>query len=100
MDKIWAFSNREMYGTGDDSGYTIEGLGNDGHGYSKFVNLDSKYFISSYSDSKATQRCCYDETGKPLWYWLRSPVLQKMQCSHEQRRQRWRKHGRCGTMSG
>ena len=37
-DKIWLFSQREMYGTAQYSGTTSEGLGNDGHGYNKFLN--------------------------------------------------------------
>ena len=71
-DKIWAFSNREMYGTGEYSGYTTEGLGNNGHGYSKFANSDSKYYILSYNHSSSTQRRCYDEYGNIGEWWLRS----------------------------
>jgi len=74
-DKIWAFSQREMYGTGEYTGTTTEGLGNDGHGYTKFSSTDSKYYISSYNDNNATQRVCYNESGNPYYWWLRSPYL-------------------------
>ena len=74
-DKIWAFSQREMYGTGQNTGTTTEGLGNDGHGYTKFSSTDSKYYISSYSDNSATQRVCYTESGNTYYWWLRSPYL-------------------------
>ena len=74
-DKIWAFSEREMYGTGQYTGTTTEGLGNDGHGYTKFSSTDSKYYISSYQDNNATQRVCYNESGNTYYWWLRSPHL-------------------------
>ena len=74
-DKIWAFSQREMYGTGQYTGTTTEGLGNDGHGYTKFSSTDSKYYISSYNDNDATQRVCYNESGNTSYWWLRSPNL-------------------------
>ena len=74
-DKIWAFSQREMYGTGQYTGTTTEGLGNDGHGYTKFSSTDSKYYISSYNDNNATQRLCYNESGNTSYWWLRSPFL-------------------------
>ena len=74
-DKIWAFSNREVYGTGQYSGTATEGLGNDGHGYSKFASTDSKYYISSYNNNDATQRVCYNEYGTSYYWWLRSPSL-------------------------
>ena len=75
-DKIWAFSQREMYGNGQDSGTTTEGLGNDGHGYSKFASTDSKYYISSYdNNSSSPQRVCYNESGNTYSWWLRSPCL-------------------------
>ena len=74
-DKIWAFSQREMYGTGQYTGTTTEGLGNDGHGYTKFSSTDSKYYISSYNSNSATQRACYNESGNTYYWWLRSPYL-------------------------
>ena len=74
-DKIWAFSQREMYGTGQYTGTTTEGLGNDGHGYTKFSSTDSKYYISSYNNNNATQRVCYNESGNTYYWWLRSPYL-------------------------
>lgn len=74
-DKIWAFSQREMYGTARYSGYAVEGLGDDGNGYSKFSNSDSKYYISSYNDNAVAQRVCYSETNNTYYWWLRSPVL-------------------------
>ena len=74
-DKIWAFSQREIYGTGYYSGTIAEGLGNDGHGYGKFSNLDSKYYITSYNDDGAPQRVCCDESGGAYPWWTRSPVL-------------------------
>ena len=74
-DKIWAFSSREVYSTGQYSGTTTEGLGNDGHGYTKFSSTDSKYYISSYNDNSATQRVCYNESGNTSYWWLRSPSL-------------------------
>ena len=74
-DKIWAFSQREMYGTGQYTGTTTEGLGNDGHGYTKFSSTDSKYYISSYNNNNATQRVCYNESGNTSSWWLRSPYL-------------------------
>ena len=74
-DKIWAFSQREIYGTGQYTGATAEGLGNDGHGYSRFSSKDSKYYISSYNNNGATQRVCYNESGNDYHWWLRSPYL-------------------------
>ena len=74
-DKIWAFSQGELYGTGQYTGTTTEGLGNDGHGYSKFSNTDSKYYISSYINVNTTQRVCYNEVGNTYEWWLRSPYL-------------------------
>ena len=74
-DKIWAFSEREMYGTATYTGTTTEGLGNDGHGYSKFANTDSKYYISSYNSNSATQRICYNELGSTYNWWLRTPGI-------------------------
>ena len=71
-DKIWAFSQREMFFTGEYAGTTTEGLGNDGHGYSKFASADSKYYISSYNDTGATQRACYCESGSTSIAWLRT----------------------------
>ena len=79
-DKIWAFSQREMYGTGQYSGTTTEGLGNDGHGYSKFASTDSKYYISSYNNGVVTQRSCYNESGNTYYWWLRSPYLNFTYC--------------------
>jgi len=74
-DKIWAFSEREMYGTGEYTGITTEGIGNDGHGYSKFASTDSKYYISSYNNNTANQRVCFTELGVNNSWWIRSPLL-------------------------
>ena len=79
-DKIWLFSNREMYG---DAYYgaeqinstSVEGLGNDGHGYIKFSSKDSKYYISSYNSGNQTQRICYNEAGGKWTWWFRSIYL-------------------------
>ncbi len=74
-DKIWAFSPRELYGTGQFTGNTTEGLGNDGQGYTKFSSIDSKYHVPSYNDYNVSQRVCYDEWGNVCHWWLRSPLL-------------------------
>ena len=81
LDKIWAFSQREMYGIGRYTGTTTEGLGNDGRGYSKFASADSKYYISSYNNDPATQRVCYNESGNADFCWLRSPCLHRNEFS-------------------
>ena len=75
-DKIWLFSDKEMYGTGQNSGQTSEGLGTDGVGYSRFSNTESKYYISSYGNNSNTNRVCYTENGESSSnWWLRSPSL-------------------------
>ena len=74
-DSIWLFSDREMYGTGQYSGNTTEGLGASGDGYNKFGNTESKYYISSYNVSTNTNRVAYTEAGSTKDWWLRSPNL-------------------------
>ncbi len=74
-DSIWLFSDREMYGTGQYSGNTTEGLGASGDGYNKFGNTESKYYISSYNVSAKTNRVAYTEAGSTYYWWLRSPSL-------------------------
>ena len=74
-DKIWLISERELYGSGQYTGGTVEGLGNDGHGYNKFGNSDSKYYISSYNSLSAPSRVCYDEFGSLDFWATRSPCL-------------------------
>ena len=72
-DSIWLFSDREMYGTGQQySGNTTEGLGASGDGYNKFGNKESKYYMSSYNTSNNTNRVAYTEVGKIGKWWLRS----------------------------
>ncbi len=79
-DSIWLFSEREMYGTGQDSGNTTEGLGASGDGYNKFGNTESKYYISSYNVSDNTNRVAYSEAGSTYSGWLRSPNLRYTYC--------------------
>ena len=74
-DKIWLFSQREMYGTGQYSGLTTEGIGTSGDGYDKFGNNESKYYISSYRNNSSISRASYTEDGSSFQWWLRSPVL-------------------------
>ena len=74
-DSIWLFSDREMYGTGEYSGNTTEGLGSSGDGYARFSNTESKYYISSYNVSSNTNRVVYNEAGSAGRWWLRSPYL-------------------------
>ena len=76
-DPIWLFSDREMYGTGEDCGNTAEGLGTNGVGYNKFADSESKYYISSYTDIKEllTSRDLYNNDCSPYTYWLRSVNL-------------------------
>ena len=74
-DSIWLFSEREMYGTGEYSGNTTEGLGASGDGYNKFGNTESKYYISSYNNSKNSNRIIYNEKGSYKYVWLRSIML-------------------------
>lgn len=73
-DNIWLFSEREVYGNGSYSGYTTEGIGISGDGYSKFGNTDSKYAMS-YNDSNSTNRAVYDEFGTSTFWWFRSPDI-------------------------
>ena len=80
-DKIWAFSQRELYGTGQYTGTKTEGLGCDGHGYSKFSLVDSKYYIKSYNNNGLTQRKYYNENNLVDYCWLRSPSLSGSQYS-------------------
>ena len=75
IDKIWAFSNREISGTGEYSGITIEGIGNDGLGYSRFTSSESRYYTSSYNDSNCQSRVCYNESSVNSNWWLRSLCL-------------------------
>ena len=80
-DSIWLFSEREMYGTGQYSGNTMEGLDNSrvtsdtGVGYDKFANKESKYYISSYNTTGNTNRLIYNESYTMLGCWLRTPKI-------------------------
>ncbi len=74
-DKIWLLSDREMCGTGQYSGATIEGVGTNGEGYNRFVNNESKYYISSGNDSAVELRIGCSENGSHSYWWLRSPGL-------------------------
>ena len=74
-DKIWLFSQREVYGTGQYSGLTTEGIGTTGDGYDKFRNDESKYYILSYNDGRTDLRKCYYESGSTHFWTLRSPML-------------------------
>ncbi|MBR2784900.1 MAG: InlB B-repeat-containing protein [Clostridia bacterium] len=75
VDSIWLFSNREMYGTGQYSGKTTEGIGASGVGYNKFGDTESKYYMASYNDSSTNNRKAYNEAGSSYDWWLRSPRL-------------------------
>ena len=81
VDKIWVFSEREIYGTGYLTGVTTEGVGADGHGYSKFALQDSEDYIPSYIDSGVVQRSCFCELAEAEHesWWLRSPDLNRLQ---------------------
>ena len=81
-DSIWLFSDREMYGTGEYSGGTTEGLDSSsvtnytGVGYDKFANTESKYYISSYNKKSNNNRIANNEHGGGgSSMWLRSPNL-------------------------
>ena len=74
-DKIWLFSAREVYGVGDIAGYTSEGLGTNGVGYSKFSDTESKSYMSAYSDNGSLKRIAYAENGEIFKWWLRSVRL-------------------------
>ncbi len=73
-DKIWLFSEREIYGTGQYCGTTTEGIGEEGAGYSKFGNEKSDYYIGSYDGNSKTKRKCFSEGGTTTAKngWLRS----------------------------
>ena len=75
VDSIWLFSNREVYGTGQNSGQTTEGIGASGVGYSKFGDTESKYYMASYSGINTDNRKAYNESGSSYDWWLRSPYL-------------------------
>ena len=72
-DKIWLFSEREMYGTANNTGRKLEGLGQNGDGYSKFGNTNSRYYLSSYNDKNTKLRLCYNEAGEKAHWRNRSP---------------------------
>lgn len=74
-DSIWLFADREVYGTGQYSGQTTEGIGISGVGYDRFSNTESKYYMASYNTSSTTSRVCYSEAGSTYYWWLRSPGL-------------------------
>ena len=59
VDKIWLLSATEMLGSGYLSG-EADGLAE----YDKFKDTNSKYYISSYTNSYREQRVLYNETGK------------------------------------
>ena len=75
VDSIWLFSQREVYGTGQYSGMTTEGIGASGTGYNKFGDTESKYYIASYNDSNTDNRRAYNEAGSAFSWWLRSLSL-------------------------
>ena len=74
-DKIWMFSDREVYGTGTYSGQTTEGIGATGVGYARFSNTESKYYLSGYGAGTSLSKGCYGEDGVSGTWWLRSPSL-------------------------
>ena len=71
-DKIWLFSERELFGTGERNGESKEGLGINGNGYDKFGNKDSYYYMPSYSLKGSNNRKAIKEDGIIATYWLRS----------------------------
>ena len=72
-DKIWLFSQREVYGKAWYSGGTTEGIGNDGVGYTKFSDTNSKYYMTSgYNINRSAGRTAYYESGSTNSWWLRS----------------------------
>ncbi|MBR2786699.1 MAG: InlB B-repeat-containing protein [Clostridia bacterium] len=75
VDAIWLFSEREMYGTGQYSGQTTEGIGTTGVGYNKFGDTESKYYLASYNTNSTDKRKAYNEGGSSTRWWLRSPRL-------------------------
>ena len=75
-DKIWLYSEREVFGTGEFSGVETEGVGTNGVGYSKFLNPESKYYLSSYNQNNAIQRQCFNENGLKNSWLLRSPHIE------------------------
>ena len=74
-DKIWMFSEREVYGTGTYSGQTTEGIGATGVGYARFSNTESKYYLPAYGAGTSLSKGCYGEDGISRTWWLRSPSL-------------------------
>ena len=64
-----------MYGTGQYSGNTTEGIGTNGVGYNKFASTESKYYMSSYNTNDSKNRVVYYEAGSSRYWWLRSPSL-------------------------
>ena len=59
VDKIWLLSSTEMLASGYLSGEE-DGLA----GYDKFKDSNSKYYISSYSNTNKDQRLLYNEMGR------------------------------------
>ena len=80
-DSIWLFSNREMYGNGEYSGTTAEGLGISGDGYNKFGNTESNSYIPTYNEP-SNARLAYDETGNMSTWWLRTARLDTTNNAH------------------
>ena len=75
-DKIWLFSDTELYGGGIYSGTTAEGLGLSGVAYSKFTHANSKFYLGSSSNPHAENlRIAKDENSLDDWWWLRSLFL-------------------------
>ena len=72
VDKIWLFSERELYGVGTYSGRAQEGLGSSKVGYDKFGNTESKYYISNYNINGNDSRVVYYEGGVKDYAWTRS----------------------------
>ena len=56
--------NEQSFGSNArNAGGITEGLGNNGHGYSKFSSTDSKDYVSHYYDSAFLQRVCFNEAN-------------------------------------
>ena len=77
LDSIWLFSDRELYGKGEYSGKALEGVGENGIGYDKFGNIESKYYVSNYNSYTNPQLVFYSEPGENniASFWLRSVYL-------------------------
>ena len=80
-DSIWLFSDRELYSTGEYSGNALEGIGENGIGYDKFGNIESKFYVSKYKESSNPKLVFETETGGNVGpSWLRSVFLMDKIC--------------------